>query len=707
MGAVWRARGPQGEPVAVKLLLAGEQATPLQQRRFEDEARALLRLRHPALVRALDGGVTAGVPYLVLEWVEGESLQARLDRQGPLHPADAVELVRRLALALEHCHRHGLLHRDLKPGNVLLRASDGAPLLVDFGLARALDPQEGRSLHTRTGQGVGTPGWWPPEQVHGRRHELGTWSDVYGLGGLLYAALCGRRPQAGETLLEVLAALERPPAPPSQHRPGVPPELDALTLLCLDPDPARRPQRAADVALALERWQRRSRRRGASRTLLAGLVLLLAAVGVAAAWPGREGPAGAAPIAGASIVSSAASRAPDARGLALRALERVRAGDAAGGLVLAEEALRLDRDEPAAWRARGHARRALGEFQAAQDDLLRVLMLETGPALPLARQAQAREREGDPSGALALWARALELAPRSAWLHILRGASRAQLGDRAGALADCDRAVALDPDSVLCRQRRALAREEAGDLTGALEDANRCLALEEEDPGLWALRGRLRAGETRDLAGARADLDRAVELAPRDPEIRVQRAMLRRSQGELEGALEDLDRAIVEGSRLAAAWRDRGRLRHQLGRDRRGAREDLTRAIELAPQDPVLHALLGEVCAALGDGPAAVAALDRAIELAPERANLWRDRALVRLARRQPAEAGLDLARAVALDPQDLQAWVGLASAREQTGDAAGARQALERARAVAGPGRQAELEELRRRLQRMSGQPR
>jgi serine/threonine-protein kinase len=191
MGEVWRAQAPDGREVALKLLLAGRGAGPDQRRRFGTEVRTQLRLRHPNLVALLDAGETdAGVPFLVLEWVPGETLAARLAREGPLHPRDAVELVRRLALALAHCHGQGVLHRDLKPENVLLRAGDGEPLLTDFGLARDLDV----SLATRSGVSLGTPGWWSPEQAFGQTGAVGPRSDVYGLGALLYAALTGCGP---------------------------------------------------------------------------------------------------------------------------------------------------------------------------------------------------------------------------------------------------------------------------------------------------------------------------------------------------------------------------------------------------------------------------------------------------------------------------------------------------------------------------------
>ena len=268
MGAVYRARTPEGRPVALKLLLAGRAASPLQRRRVTTEVQALLRLRHPHVVELLDAGehrgelpgagVAAsaakpgepGVPYLVMEWVQGETLAARLEREGPLPWAAAVEVTRQLAGALAHCHAQGVLHRDLKPANVMLRASDGAPLLTDFGLSKDL-ASEGSLASTGAGsvrgRWLGTPGYWPPEQARGELDAIGPRSDLYGLGATLYAALTGSAPHTGESLSELLLALERPPDPPSRRHPGLPPWLDAVCLRALAIEPERRQASATDL----------------------------------------------------------------------------------------------------------------------------------------------------------------------------------------------------------------------------------------------------------------------------------------------------------------------------------------------------------------------------------------------------------------------------------------------------------------------------
>ena len=258
-GAVFQAEDPQGRQVALKLLLAGTKASPLQRRRFATEVHSLLRLRHPHVVALLDAGESEGSPFLVMEWVEGESLAARLDRDGPLAPRVAAALVRDLAGAIHHAHQQGVLHRDLKPGNVLVRSADGAGLVTDFGLASDLHDEghlsgSGSSVLARSLRGVwlGTPGWWPPEQAMGDLERIGPPSDVYGLGAVLFSALTAAPPQEGSSAAELLAALDQEPPPPSQLEPGVPASLDAICLRALARDPARRQRDAAALAAELD-----------------------------------------------------------------------------------------------------------------------------------------------------------------------------------------------------------------------------------------------------------------------------------------------------------------------------------------------------------------------------------------------------------------------------------------------------------------------
>ncbi|MCO5171057.1 MAG: serine/threonine protein kinase [Planctomycetes bacterium] len=246
MGAVLRARHVEtGAEVALKVLLDARGPEDLE--RFAREGQALARLRHPAVVPVHAAGVEGGRAWLAMDLVAGESLRARLARDGPLDGPTARRLFTRLAAALEHAHRHGVVHRDLKPDNVVIDPL-GEPRLIDFGLARVTD----RTRLTRSGDLLGTPAYMAPEQVTGDVARQGPCTDVYGLGATLYEALTGRPPFEGGSPVAILdGVLRRAPPALASVRPGVDPALARLCLACLEKDPARRPPSVAHVRRAL------------------------------------------------------------------------------------------------------------------------------------------------------------------------------------------------------------------------------------------------------------------------------------------------------------------------------------------------------------------------------------------------------------------------------------------------------------------------
>ncbi|MGE0707947.1 MAG: protein kinase [Planctomycetota bacterium] len=301
MGAVFRAVDLQrGAPVALKVLLPALTGPELLQR-FEREAQLAARVdRHEGVVRVHAFGRHHGAPYCVMELLEGEELGA-LIRAG-LPCERAARILARAARTLAACHEHGVVHRDVKPANLLVLAGD-QPKLLDFGLAR----DDTVERLTRTGELLGTPSYMAPEQVD-RAHTADARADVYSLGAVLYLALTGRAPFEGavaQVLREVL--LEDPP-PPRSLRPEAPPALEAVCLKAMAKDPAARYQSAAELADELERalagqevaaqaeagaWARfRARyRRGEPRAVLAmraaaALALLLALGALAARYLG-------------------------------------------------------------------------------------------------------------------------------------------------------------------------------------------------------------------------------------------------------------------------------------------------------------------------------------------------------------------------------------------------------------------------------------
>jgi Protein kinase domain len=248
MGEVYRARDTRFQrDVALKVLHGADDLPISALQRFQGEARITALLNHPGIVQIQGQGIAGGAPYLALELVGGESLQALLERDGPREPREAVRLALALARAMDHAHEQGILHRDLKPDNVLIDRS-GEPRIVDFGLGKLVGDLQSRRL-TRTGQVIGTPAYAPPEQISGDLDKIGPRADVYGLGAILFALLTGKPPFQGTTAINVLKSVLTDPAPaPSERRPGVDATLDQICRQCLAKAPEDRYQTAASLA---------------------------------------------------------------------------------------------------------------------------------------------------------------------------------------------------------------------------------------------------------------------------------------------------------------------------------------------------------------------------------------------------------------------------------------------------------------------------
>lgn len=292
MGIVFRATQLRlKRTVALKMILAGQLSSTPEVERFKREAESAARLSHPAIVPIYEIGEHKGQHYFSMGYVEGGNLAERL-RAGPLPPAEAARLVRQVAEAIQHAHDRGVVHRDLKPHNILLAGTDDSgapsdreaasearkprsastvptagrlassssatvlrsslePKVTDFGLARQLDSD---SAMTRTGDVMGTPSYMAPEQAAGKR-DIGPLADVYSLGAVLYHALTGRPPFLAATAMEtVRQVLEKDPVSLRHLNTAVPRDLDTICRKCLRKDPARRYPSAQSLADDLGRY---------------------------------------------------------------------------------------------------------------------------------------------------------------------------------------------------------------------------------------------------------------------------------------------------------------------------------------------------------------------------------------------------------------------------------------------------------------------
>ncbi|MCE9563131.1 MAG: serine/threonine protein kinase [Planctomycetes bacterium] len=295
MGVVYKARHIKlNRPTAIKMLLGGQYADTIAHVRFLIEAEVVAQIQHPHAVQVFEFGQHDGQPFFAMEFVDGGTLAGKLHLEARFTPRNAAMMVGKLADGIAAAHAKGIVHRDLKPANVLLDPH-GEPKVTDFGLAKV-----GSSDMTDSGAIMGTPSYMSPEQAAGRTKEVGTPTDVYALGVILYELMSGRAPFRGDSVMETIQqVLTREPARPRTVVPSIPRDLETICLKCMEKDPKARystvPELASDLRAYLdgrpiaarpvsnlERSWKWTKRNPGRATALAATLLVLSGAGIAA-----------------------------------------------------------------------------------------------------------------------------------------------------------------------------------------------------------------------------------------------------------------------------------------------------------------------------------------------------------------------------------------------------------------------------------------
>ncbi len=603
MGVVYRVRTPREGEAALKLLPKADAATLA---RFERERRLLASLgEKEGFVGLLDAGVSGETPWLVMPLVPGGTLRKRL-QAGPLGVSETVALGQELARSLGEAHARGIVHRDVKPENILF-TEKGRPLIADLGLAKhftRLVPGASQSLALTTqGAFKGTPGYSAPEQL-GDTGGVGPPADVFALGAVLYECLAGRPAFPGETVLDQLAKLSSGAVEPI-GRAAVPARLEAVLRRALAHEPSDRFADGFALARALEGDARDDGPgpRRVARLVVPGVVgaALLAAVLLARGRsPGK-------PEADRPSLS--------ARDLVAIAAKKLDQGDPDGTVADASKAIELDSRLAPAWLARGAARCTKHALDAGIADLSKAIELDPGLALAWAHRATAHFEKGALDAAIADSSRALELDPHLARAWATRGAALASKSQLDAAIADLSKALELDPGAAPTWGNRGLALFKKGLLDESIADSTRAIEL---DPGCvlaWTNRGAALLGKGQ-LDAAVVDTTRAIELDPKYALAWANRGAALVARGQLDAGIADLSRAIELDPGIATAWQSRGAAHGQRG-ELDAAIADLSRAVELEPGLTVAWTNRGIARGQKGDFPGAIADYEHALELVP------------------------------------------------------------------------------------------
>ncbi len=571
MGTVYHGYDPRFErDVAIKVLPAHSLAQPGLRARFEREAKTIAALEHPAIVSVYDFDEADGQPYLVMQFMTGGSLSDRL-AEGPLPTEEAATILTRIGSALDEAHKRGVVHRDLKPGNILFDRYGNA-YLSDFGIVSLAE-----YAGDLTGTGaIGTPGYMSPEQIQGQTIDGRT--DIYALGVLMFEMLTGRKPYSGDTPAMILVRqMTEPPPELRAIRPDLPVEVDEVIERSLSRDKNQRPSSAGEVARLLSLAAR-----GPTYTTEQPTATALPAqppsTSVAPLETIRVSPTPPPPPSVRPAVPgtpASAPSAPTAAGkgfpwlpvvvgvVALMAVALIIVG---GLIVLNRDRIFGGEGEQADAAQEDEAdSESAGDGESAGDEL--------GATADLLGRAWDDLENGNLEAAVALAGEALSGDPDNIEAHLIRLNASRELGDFDTAFADIEALIALEPEMPDWYVEQAWTYDWIGEHERAVESMERCIEIAPENDQCWQLKGafhsyldehdlardawlravELNPGNVEALFGlahqafwveedpdlARDYVNRAVDASDGDPYAHLSRAQLLREMGDVDAAAAD------------------------------------------------------------------------------------------------------------------------------------------------------------------------
>ena len=728
MGEVYRARDARlGRDIAIKVLTPSLYEDPAARARFQREARAVAALNHPSIVTIHEVGEHGQQAFIAFEFVSGETLQERLAR-GPVGVAEALAIALPLAEGLGHAHEHGVVHRDLKPKNIMVRG-DGQVKILDFGLGKFLSAPVAQDITTalpsgatETGVVLGTIGYTSPEQLKG--HPVDARSDQFAFGAIVYEMLTGRRAFAKETTIQTLnAIIEDEPTPLAALAPGVPRSVAAIVSRCLRKNPEQRYGTTGELVAALRSASDNLRRRTAlarwPRLAAAAILSAIVVVGVALApriewrdaFAGRLSPAqGRIVVLPFGNTDGGASAQAFADGLTELLTTRLSGFERENRDLFIVPSTEVRRESVAsardARRVFGASLVVSGSVQWAQNTIRLTLNLTDASTLAQIRgrviDGQAVDVQTLQDSAVAALAEMLGARSESAvsrltaasgaYQYYVQGRGYLQRFER---LDSVNNAIELFQRSVLGDQQFALGHAALGEAYWRKYELTK-------DPAL--------------VAAARTELAQALEIDRNSPIVRITRAIVARGTGEYETAAAELERAVALDPLSADAFRELGGAYEALKRFD-AAEAAFEQAIQVRPDDWSARSAFGGFLIRRARFEEALTHFQRVVELTPDNAAAysnrggaqyylqryddaeasftksvsiretqlaWSNLGTVHFIRGRFADAATAFERAAALNPNDFRVWGNLGSAYQWVPDAARARAAYEKAVAVA-----------------------
>ena len=593
-GVVYRARHRSlNRLVALKMLILGPWATEAHLKRFKTEAEAAANLDHPQIVPIYEIGQVEGQHYFTMKLVEGPSLK-QLVISRPLASRRAAELLAGAARAIHHAHERGILHRDLKPGNILLD-EQGQPQVTDFGLAKLVEDE---STVTNTMDVLGTPSYLSPEQAAGKAKSLTKACDIYGLGAVFYELLTCNPPFAGGTTMETLRqVIDKEPRRPSFWNPKLDRELETICLKCLQKEPHMRYESAAALAEDLERWLRhepilarpsgvftRARKLVRRHPVAAGIIPMVTALGVALVlmvWQElsrKESPPGAHRESLAVVIRAADTKSASLSKEFSRELNHLLSGLSGLAVVPRSAVLKSESSAEPAEKV-GKALRVqavlLGQVQQLDEDFRLSLELTESASGALLWSRTMTNSPTDWASAQAQIARAVVmklgidlnagdrvalqrplLTKTGAWFHYLRGRQQFEKASDTGdmnAIQEFQAAITEDPGFAEAYVGLAEAnfdlgyqfQEPAVHFALARASVRTALKLDETLPQAIALDGVLRFFLDWSWPEAEQALDQALQLDPSIVERNACYLHCLQTLGRREEAFRAVERAVT------------------------------------------------------------------------------------------------------------------------------------------------------------------